>query len=111
MIAMEFTTQDTKLIERLRKRHRQWRWIRWVLLANGVLYAALCVACGYLLSTFFRGPAHRVDSDEILGVAVFWTNCLMFFVISTWSFVTAALKWRGDPTQILLLRLLDTQTG
>ena|SRR5215471_2475366 len=108
---MEFTAQEMKLVERLRKLHRNWRWARWLLLAMGVGSAGLFVGYGYLLSTFFRGPPHPVDSDDLFGIAFFWTHCWMHMIFSIWCFVTVAGKWRGDATRTLLLRLLDTKTG
>src|SRR5262245_30250058 len=107
---MEFTTQEMKLVERLRKRHQQWRWIRWVVLAMGVISAVLCVGYGCLLSTFFRGPSHPVDSEGVFAVASFWTMCCMHLIFSTWCLTTVAIKWRGDATRILLLKLLDAKT-
>src|SRR5262245_2083700 len=33
---MQFTPQEMSLIEKLRKQERQWRWLRWALLASSL---------------------------------------------------------------------------
>jgi hypothetical protein len=108
---MEFTAQETKLIERLRKQDRQWKWARWLLLAMGFFSATVCAVFSYavhwVLSESARG---QLDSSAVLLLLLFWTKGCLYFVFSIWCFVTAAIKWHGDVNRMLLLRLLDSQT-
>jgi ABC-type spermidine/putrescine transport system permease subunit I len=107
---MEFTAQEMKQIERLRKQDRQWRWARWLVLAMGLLSATACVVFGYAFHYMLsRSAQGQLDSVTLFFLLLFWTKCCFYCLFSVWCFVTAALKWHGDVTRMLLLRLLDTQ--
>ncbi len=105
---MEFTAQETKLIERLRKEDRRWRWARWLMLAAGLLSATNCALFGYVLHRLISVSAQgHLDSDMVFFIVLFWTKCCMYFVLGAWCFITASVKWHGDVNRMLLLRLLD----
>jgi hypothetical protein len=108
---MEFTSQETKLIERLRKQNRQWVWIRWLVLAIGILSTVLCGGFGYFLYLLIKsepGP-DNLDSGVVFFIVLFWTKCCMYFILGVWSFTTVCSKWHGDVNRMLLLKLLDAQ--
>jgi hypothetical protein len=108
---MKFTPQEMKLIERLRKQERQWKWARWLVLAMGFLSATACGYVAYAIHWLLSEWAHgQLDSATVILLLLFWTKCCFYFVFSIWCFVTVSCKWHGDVTRMLLLRLLDTQT-
>jgi ABC-type spermidine/putrescine transport system permease subunit I len=104
---MQFTPKELRHIQRLRKQERQWSWTRWALLAIGVMSAALCVAFGYFVSLLIRDSQHQFTSGDALVFALFWTKCCVYFLLSTWSFVTVITKWHGDAGRTLTLKLLE----
>jgi len=46
---MEYSAQEMKLIERLRKQNRQWVWVRWIVFSLGILSTVALVVTGWLL--------------------------------------------------------------
>src|SRR6185312_14270996 len=105
---MEFTRQEMKLIERLRKQDRQWRWARWLVLAMGILSIGACAMFGYVFHLLVSESAQgHLDSVSISFICLFWTKCCFYFVFGVWCFVTVAVKWHGDVNRMLLLKLLD----
>ena len=107
---MEFTRQEMKLIERLRKQDRQWRWARWLVLLMGLLSIAACALFGYLVHQLVSTSAQgHLDLDMVFFIVLFWTKCCFYFAFGVWCFITAFTKWRGDVKRMLLLKLLDAQ--
>jgi uncharacterized BrkB/YihY/UPF0761 family membrane protein len=105
---MNFTQQESKLVERLRKQDRRWRWARWVVVVMGVLFTALCTAFGYLLHRLIaESDAGHFDGQTVFFIVLFWTKCCVYLFFAVWCFVTAWLKWHGDVNRLLLLKLLD----
>jgi len=108
---MEFTPQEMKLIERLRKQDQQWKWARWLVLAMGLLSATACVIFGCLLNRLISESAQgQFESHAVFFIILFWTKCCLYFLFSAWCFTTVFLKWHGNVSRMLLLRLLDTKT-
>src|SRR3954463_6342505 len=102
--------QETKLIERLRKQDRQWRWMRWFLLVMGVFSIGLCAMLGYLLhSLITQSEAGYFDGQIVFYIVLIWTKCCFYFVFALWCLMTVCVKWHGDVNRMLLLRLLDAQ--
>lgn len=107
---MEFTQQEMKLIARLRKQDRQWRWARWLVLAMGVLSVIACATFAYAVHRLVSESAQgHLDSDAVFFIVLFWTKCCFYFVFGIWCFITAFFKWHGDVNRMLLLKLLDAQ--
>jgi nitrate reductase NapE component len=107
---MEFTPQETKLIQRLRKQERQWVWARWLFLVMGIWCIILCALLGYLLYQIVsESGSNPIESANVFIIALIWTKCCMYFCFAIWFFITAAVKWHGDANRMLLLRLLDVQ--
>ena len=103
---MQFTLQEMKLIERLRKQERRWPRTRWVLLAGGAFTYA---AYGYITYALFS----RLGSDEFgkgstdLLLTIYWPKCLLGFLFATWCMAVAFRDWHGNVHRMLLLKLLD----
>ncbi|MHB8522927.1 MAG: hypothetical protein ACYDH9_19500 [Limisphaerales bacterium] len=107
---MELTPQETKLIARLRKQDRQWLWVRWLLLAMGVFFIALCSLFGYLLhSLVSESGRDHLDSVTVFFIVLIWTKCCMYFLFGVGFVILACTKWHGDVNRMLLLKLLDAQ--
>jgi hypothetical protein len=107
---MNFTPQEIKLIERLRKHDRGWRWARWLVLVLALLSAGLCTAFGYLLHGLItESEAGRFDGLTVFYIVLIWTKCCFYFSFGVWCFITVFQKWHGDVNRMLLLRLLDAQ--
>jgi len=131
---MEFTTHEAKVIERLRKRQRQWPITRWLVLLNAVLLSCFCWAAmtlaihqfreisslsDSLLSNIRSLPPERVGKQlvdflpiwryQVLAVAVFIPVWIYFSVMTAWHFVIVMSNWRGHAVQMILLKLLDAQ--
>jgi hypothetical protein len=107
---MQFTRQETKLVERLRKEERCWPYLRWAVLAIGAMSTVVCTGWGYFLYKLaHEDNGGHLDPSDVFIIALLWTKCCMWFLIGTWSFLTAFVKWHGDVNRMLLLRLLDAQ--
>src|SRR5579859_2823665 len=108
---MQFTPQEMKLIERLRKHERQWVWTRWLVLLMGVFSMVACGVTGCLLhallSEWEQQGLHT--STTVFLTILIWTKCCFYFVFGFWCFITAIIKWHGDVNRMLLLKLLDSQ--
>jgi hypothetical protein len=107
---MEFTHEETKLIERLRKHQRRWAWARWVCLGLGLSSAVLCAMFGLLLHSLVSEPGgDRLDGTSVFFIVLIWTKCCIYFGLALCFLITAWTKWNGDANRVLLLKLLDTQ--
>ena len=107
---MNFMPKETKLIERLRKHERQWRWVRWWVLLMGFISTGFCAALGYLLHGLIaESEAGHFDGQSVFFIVLIWTKCCVYFFFAVWCFITVCLKWHGDVNRMLLLRLLDAQ--
>src|SRR5579859_806897 len=110
---MEFTPQETKLIARLRKQDRQWSWVRWGLLAGGLLCAVAVAFYAYTLLSLAStiDASHTVSADTALAIAIFFPKFLLLLAFTGWAFGKAFMDWHGNANRMLLLRLLDAQQG
>jgi len=110
---VNFTSQETKLLERLRKQERQWHWARWLRLVAGICCIGFSVLFGFFLH-FLIGIAtsdHGLFSNAnmVLFILLTWTQCCFYSVFGIWSLVTVVLDWHGNANRMLLLKLLDAQ--
>lgn len=107
---MNFTAQEMRLVERLRKQDRQWRWARWLVLGLGIFSVGLCAVFGYFLhSLVVEAEGSRFGGQEVFIIVLIWTKCCFYFTFGGWCLITAFLKWHGDVNRMLMLRLLDAQ--
>ena len=110
---MQFTPQETKLIDRLRKQDRQWVRMRWMMLAIGVCCIALSGVFGYILCSFYSlilqigGP--HFEAIFVVYMVLIWTKCCLYFLFGMWCLVNTCVNWHGDVKRMLLLKLLDVQ--
>ena len=102
---MEFTPQELRLIERLRKQERQWRWLRWALLALS-LFVLGCY--GYIgVSLYVRIHWEALTTEDVGLIAVLWPKILLAQCLAVWFIVWPLTSWRGNSTRVLLLKLLE----
>jgi hypothetical protein len=101
---MNFTPEERRLVEGLRKKERQWRVARWILLPGGVVTMTLW---GWLLWIVF----HRLDSqrpeEAAEMVAFVYPTALFGLSAAAFMMALAIRDWRGNPERVLLLKLLD----
>ena len=104
---MQFTPQEQKLVERLRKQERQWPRTRWILLA---MAAFIVAAYGYILWQIIGMlESGKSTEDATFMIAFFWPKCLLGFCLAAWLVGLAWRDWHGNVHRMLLLRLLDAQ--
>lgn len=109
---MQFTAQELKQIERLRKRERQWPRGRWFLIATGI-FVPVFYAC--LLFPFFGSLRSDMSVPvesliwRLFEFLLFYPTCLLGCSFSGWLIVWTLVNWHGDVNRMLLLRLLDAQ--
>jgi len=102
---MEFTPQELRLIERLRKQERQWRWLRWALLALS-LFVLGCY--GYIgVSLYHRLHWEALTAEDSFLVAIYWPKILLAICLAAWLAVWPLTSWHGNATRMLLLKLLE----
>ncbi len=107
---MEFTTQETKLVKRLRKEQRRWVWARWFFLAIGVASIVLCAVFGFTLHSLVSDQARvRLNEMSVFFIVLIWTKCCMYFGFAVYYLITTWARWHGDINRTLLLKLLDAQ--
>jgi hypothetical protein len=105
---MQFTPLEMRLIERLRKQERQWRWMRWVFLGLS-LFITACY--GYLgISVYHHIHWGALTTEDAALIAVYWPKILLAMCLAAWFIVWPLTSWRGNATRLLLLKLLDAQS-
>jgi hypothetical protein len=104
---MQLTLEEVTVVERLRKRERQWPRIRWIVLVVGVF----SLACyGYItISMFRRMDFQHLELYDVFFFALFWPKCLLMFILGMGFIVWALNDWRGNANRRLLRKLLDAQ--
>jgi hypothetical protein len=134
---MQFTHTETKAIERLQRARRSWPKFRLFLLINPVVHIALCIMGWQLLRIAVFAPENeerlllaKVANGEIkdtklemqilaeanqhlmyynkafIGILLFG---VAFGVMGFFELVIVVRDWRGNSTQLLLLKLLEAQ--
>jgi len=108
---MQFTPQELKQIEQLRKLERRWPKFRWMLLGVGVLFALDLLVSAYVLAMALREVASSdaVAALSVLTISVFFPKCLLYLCFATWAFTKVFYEWHGNAQRMLLLKLLDAQ--
>jgi len=109
-VIMEFTRQELKSIERLRRYDRQWPRTRWVLLAMGIVLLICAGVLGFLFSRMLvEIGSPQPDSAEVALISLIVVKILLSMIFGAWGLMRAILYWHGDAKQNLLLKLLDAQ--
>src|SRR5512133_3530111 len=101
---MKLSERELKIVARMRKYERQWRWGRWMTLFVGVFCAAASIFWAWV-------AVSSVQSEETakaaLSVALAFPTELVSLGIGTQCFIMAIRDWHGNATRSLLLRLID----
>src|SRR6516164_2284918 len=108
---MQFTPNEEKLIRRLRKQDRRWRWLRWLLLAAGAIGVVNLVLYGWTIFPLIDGlsaPGHP-DVNDVLVIAIFFPKLLVTVGVTTMCFSISWRDWNGNVNRMLLLKLLEAQ--
>jgi hypothetical protein len=107
-ITMQFTSQELKLTERLRKEERLWPRTRWVLLGMGVCVYAVW---GYVIFLLFDSLNSKdlPRADQALMFAFIWPTALLVIMVGSMFVALATRHWRGNVQRMLLLKLLDAE--
>ena len=102
---MKLSAKESRLVERLRKNDRQWRFTRWLLMIGGV---ALIIVWAWMLLYVSRSAGAMQDKKlEMLVQAMAYPKVLFGMIIGSLMIGFALRDWYGSPTRTLLLRLLD----
>ncbi|MCI0744487.1 MAG: hypothetical protein L0Y58_03680 [Verrucomicrobia subdivision 3 bacterium] len=103
---MQFTPQEMKLIERLRKQERRWPRTRWILLGMAAFLLAGYAYIAYMLFSTLDSDTFS-PADSALLFALYWPKVLLMTVMAGAFIALAVRDWRGNAHRMLLLRLLD----
>ena len=103
---MQLTALEHRMVERMRKQERQWRWARWLTLFMGVFQAAtgIAVLC-VIMPRIESGREDMASSALILSLS--YPFILLCAGSATLFLCLAIRDWHGNTTRTLLLRLLD----
>jgi hypothetical protein len=105
---MEFTAQESKLIDRLRKQERLWPRMRWFCIGAALIVFVTYICLGIML--FKRCLSGGFSTAEVaLFVALFWPKALMMMGFAGVAVGIAIRDWHGNANRMLLLKLLDAQ--
>jgi hypothetical protein len=102
---VNLTPRESKLVERLRKQERQWRYTRWLLLAGGLVLAGMWAWVLYYVCVVGERSGDK-DWPALL-LALTYPKVLFGMIIAAAMIGFALRDWWGSPTRGLLLRLLD----
>ena len=106
---IEFTPQEVRLINGLRKAELQWRRMRWMSTAA----AALSMVCGVLVMKWLineiEAAARFSESHQAVIIAIIWPTFLLYALVVGGAVGVAVSSWFRDPIRPLLLKLLDAQ--
>src|SRR5579883_2345587 len=106
---MKLTANESKLIERLRKRDRQWRFTRWVVLIGGM---ALIAIWAWMLHYVLKSASATRDKElQVLIQALAFPKVLFVMFTAALMIGVALRDWHGSATRTLLLKLLEEYQG
>jgi hypothetical protein len=102
---MKLTAKELRLVQRLRKYERQWRYTRWVLVAGGLALIGVWAWMLYYVSSSTQTPG----AEETAGLlrAYAYPKVLFGMIIGAIMIGFALRDWWGSATRVLLLRLLE----
>src|SRR2546430_1224046 len=102
---MELTQQEQRMVERLRKQERQWRWARWTTLLVGVFSAGVCFFISSLVLPRIQSEKDMASTAFILAIT--FPAILIFAGNATMCLALAFRDWHGNTARVLMLRLVD----
>lgn len=110
---MQFTAQERKLIERLRKEERLWPRLRWWVVGGGVsieiCYVYLLISMMSHIARHLSAPDELAVSALFIDILMLWPKCLLMLPVGAVLICWGIRNWRGNANRMVLLRLLDAQ--
>ncbi len=128
---------EFRIVERLRKRQRQWIRTRWILLLNSILITALCVGILIFEVNNFRLHSRSIRiglsdvakhsdqlsqhgipllteymtmiQDQFVELALFAIAWLLLALFALWHFAKVVRDWTGNDVEALLIKLWDAR--
>ena len=106
---MQFTKQEAKLVDDLRKEERRWPRARWIYFT--LVFGSVLLACGWgymfhqAFTVFSQLPT--IDTGGVFVLVFLWTKCCLWIFLGVVFLWKTAFNWRGNVTRMLLLKLLD----
>lgn len=107
-MAFELNKEELRMVERLRKQQRRWRWARWTTLLVGVFSAGGCVSMLYFVLAGIRPGNDPASAAFVLAIA--FPGLLIFACSAAFCLYLALRNWGGNTIQTLLLRIVDDST-
>jgi len=104
---MQFTPQEMKSIERLRKQERLWPRTRWLVLGSAAFILAVYGFMTWQMVVMLDSPEFEFFDATSMLIAVEWPKCLLAFCVAFWIIAVVIRDWHGNVNRMLLLRLLD----
>src|SRR5258707_5015227 len=102
---MNLSEAELRIIARIRKGQRAWRWGRWSVLITS--FACTVTFAYALFQLYDRFQKRRDDMLSIANLAcysgVYFGICMMSWCMTVWTLC----RWNGDHMTKLLLRLLE----
>jgi hypothetical protein len=105
---MQFTPQEMKLIERLRKQDRCWPRIRWFILGMIVFFLAVYGCIAYFLFNTLDSETVSTPNASLV-FAIFYAKAIFMTAVAVGLLAFTIRDWHGNVQRMLLLRLLDAQ--
>ena len=102
---MKLTTGELRLVERLRKQERQWRFTRWLLALGGVILMGLWAWMLWRVLGSTDTPTDVREAELVRALA--YPKVLFGMAVGAAMIGLATRDWVGRPPRILLLRLLE----
>jgi hypothetical protein len=110
---MQFTQQEMRLVERLRKDERLWPRRRWWMLGLGI-FIEVCYA--FLVVSMMGHLAHAQAAKDafvlgglLIDIIMLWPKSLVMLFVGAVLIGWVIRDWRGNVNRMLLLKLLDAQ--
>jgi Na+/proline symporter len=104
---MQFTPQELKMIERLRKGERswlRWRWIIFCIVPLSLVYVGCFI---YIVSRMLDSKTISETQTAML-IAVFWPQVLLVVLVVAALTGLAIRDWHGRAHRVLLLKLIES---
>ena len=101
---MELTEREQRMVQRMRKQERQWRWAKWAALLAGILSAAGCI---FVLCMAMPQVQSEDTASGAFMLAIMFPVVLVFAGTAAMCLGLVCRDWHGNTTRSLLLRLVD----
>ena len=99
---MKLSELDMRVVRRLQKNGRAWRWVRWFTLVGSI---GSIVQCAVVIMELLKQSTESSGRSDV--IAVLSPLCWMLLCLSSVMLGYTLVFWGGDPKARLLLRLLE----